>query len=222
MSHFIQNTGVNSLSQIINNLLPSKTKAMDFLVGYFYFSGIQEIYKNIDDKPMRILVGMDMDHELLNKTSEFDFFAQNHRPSSNKDIRENFYDSLINLFNQTNYFENEEEAEAFRLYYDKIKKGELEVRKTQNPTHAKMYIFAYKDEFTEGGETPGTVITGSSNFTYSGLRSNQEINVRFHTKDEFHDAENIFNSLWETATVIIDKDHIKDFEEGVMKHIWYE
>ena len=222
MSHFIQNTGENSLSQIINNLLPSKTKAMDFLVGYFYFSGIQEIYKNIDDKPMRILVGMDMDHELLNKTSEFDFFAQNHRPSSNKDIRENFYDSLINLFNQTNYFENEEEAEAFRLYYDKIKKGELEVRKTQNPTHAKMYIFAYKDEFTEGGETPGTVITGSSNFTYSGLRSNQEINVRFHTKDEFHDAESIFNSLWETATVIIDKDHIKDFEEGVMKHIWYE
>ena len=222
MSHFIQNTGDNSLSQIINNLLPSKTKAMDFLVGYFYFSGIQEIYKNIDDKPMRILVGMDMDHELLNKTSEFDFFAQNHRPSSNKDIRDNFYDSLINLFNQTNYFENEEEAEAFRLYYDKIKKGELEVRKTQDPTHAKMYIFAYKDEFTEGGETPGTVITGSSNFTYSGLRSNQEINVRFHSKDEFHDAKNIFNSLWEMATVIIDKDHIKDFEEGVMKHIWYE
>ena len=222
MSHFIQNTGDTSLSQIINNLLPSKTKAMDFLVGYFYFSGIQEIYKNIDDKPMRILVGMDMDHELLNKTSEFDFFAQNHRPSSNKDIRDNFYDSLINLFNQTNYFENEEEAEAFRLYYDKIKKGELEVRKTQDPTHAKMYIFAYKDEFTEGGETPGTVITGSSNFTYSGLRSNQEINVRFHSKDEFHDAKNIFNSLWEMATVIIDKDHIKDFEEGVMKHIWYE
>ena len=222
MSHFIQNTGDNSRSQISNNLLPSKTKAMDFLVGYFYFSGIQEIYKNIDDKPMRILVGMDMDHELLNKTSEFDFFAQNHRPSSNKDIRDNFYDSLINLFNQTNYFENEEEAEAFRLYYDKIKKGELEVRKTQDPTHAKMYIFAYKDEFTEGGETPGTVITGSSNFTYSGLRSNQEINVRFHSKDEFHDAKNIFNSLWEMATVIIDKDHIKDFEEGVMKHIWYE
>ena len=39
----------------------SKTKAMDFLVGYFYFSGIQEIYKNIEDKPMRILVGMDME-----------------------------------------------------------------------------------------------------------------------------------------------------------------
>lgn len=222
MSHFIQNTGDNSLSKIINNLLPSKTKAMDFLVGYFYFSGIQEVYKNIEDKPMRILVGMDMDHELLNKTSEFDFFAQNQRPSSNKDIRDSFYKSLVNLFNQTNYFENEEKNEAFRIYYDKIKKGELEIRKTLEPTHAKMYIFSYKDEYTEMGETPGTVITGSSNFTYSGLRSNKEINVRFHTKDEYEDAEAIFSNLWDTATVVVDKEHINDFEAGVMKHVWYE
>ena len=59
MSHFIQNTGENSLSQIINNLLPSKTKAMDFLVGYFYFSGIQEIYKNIDDNKIGNVIILD-------------------------------------------------------------------------------------------------------------------------------------------------------------------
>ncbi len=222
MSHFIQNTGENSLANIINNLLPGKTKAMDFLVGYFYFSGIQEIYSNIEDKPMRILVGLDMDHELLSKTSEFDFFMQNQHPSSNKDIRDKFYSSLVNLFNQTNYFENDTQAEAFKIYYTKIKDGSLEIRKTLDPNHAKMYIFTYKDELTEDGETPGTVITGSSNFTYSGLRSNNEINVRFHTKDEFHDAQEIFNNLWDTATVIVDKDHINNFEEGVIKHIWYD
>lgn len=222
MSHFIQNTGENSLANIINGLLPSKTKAMDFLVGYFYFSGLQEIYQNLEDKPMRILVGLDMDHELLNRTSEFDFFVQNQRPSSNKDIRDNFYASLVNLFNQTNYFENESQAEAFKIYYEKIKNGTLEIKKTLDPNHAKMYIFAYKDEFAEDGETPGTVITGSSNFTYSGLRSNSEINVRFHSAPEFREAKEIFNRLWETATVIADKDHIEDFEEGVIKHIWYE
>jgi hypothetical protein len=79
MSYFIQNSGEQSLSKIINNLLPSKTKSLDFLVGYFYFSGMEEIYRNIEDKPMRILVGLDMDHDILKKTSEFDFFAQTHR-----------------------------------------------------------------------------------------------------------------------------------------------
>lgn len=222
MSSFIRNTNGESLSSIINNLLPSKTKAMDFLVGYFYFSGMKEIYQNIEDKPMRLLVGLDMERELLSNTSEFDFFAKSNNHSSNLEIRKEYYRSLISLFNNSNYFENDETAEAFRIYYTKVKEGTLEIRKTLDPCHAKMYIFAYKDEYAENGETPGTVITGSSNFTYSGFRSNNEVNIRFHQKDEFNDAEEIFNELWETATIIVDKDHIEEFEDGVIKHVWFE
>lgn len=221
MSYFMRNAGEQSLSKIINNLLPSKTKSLDFLVGYFYFSGMEEIYKNLEDKPMRILVGLDMDHDILKKTSEFDFYTQSHR-SSNKEIREDFFQSLVNLFNETSYFESDKQAQAFKIYYEKIKKGELEIRKTLDPCHAKMYIFAYKDELTEDGETPGTVITGSSNFTYSGLTSNNEINVRFHRKPEYDDAKAIFEQLWEDATVIVDQEHLQLFEDGVIKHIWYE
>lgn len=221
MSYFIQNTGEQSLSKIINNLLPSKTKSMDFLVGYFYFSGMEEIYRNLEDKPMRILVGLDMDHDLLKKTSEFDFFTQTHR-SSNKEIREDFFKSLRNLFNNTSFFESNKQAEAFKIYYEKIKNGTLEIRKTLDPCHAKMYIFAYKDDLTEDGETPGTVITGSSNFSYSGLTGNNEINVRFHSKPEFEDAQAIFEQLWEEATPIVDQSRIDEFENGVLKHIWYE
>ena len=44
-----------------------------------------------------------------------------------------------------------------------IKAGTLEIRKTDEPCHAKMYIFDYKDEINEGGEDPCSVITGSSN-----------------------------------------------------------
>lgn len=50
--HFITNNGEKSLSTIIQKILPTKATALDFLVGYFYFSGIEEIYKNIDDKNM--------------------------------------------------------------------------------------------------------------------------------------------------------------------------
>ena len=194
---------------------------MDFLVGYFYFSGLKEIYQYIEDKPMRILVGMEMEHDLIQRTSEFDFFAKNSN-SSRQESKQKFYESLVKLFNESDYFENDSNAEAFRIYYQKIKDGSLEIRKTKDPCHAKMYIFSYKDDLTEQGSDPGTVITGSSNLTYSGLRSNNEINVRFKDKPEYEDAEEIFNKLWDDAIIVADKDHIQDFEDGVIKHVWYD
>ena len=219
--HFLHNDGENSLAKVISLILPSKAKSMDFLVGYFYFSGLQEIYKHIEEKPMRILVGMDMEHDLLQRTKEFDFFAQN-TTSSREQKKQGFYEQLVHLFNESDYFENDDQAEAFRIYYQKIKDGSLEIRKTKDPCHAKMYIFTYKDELSEDGADPGTVITGSSNLTYSGLRSNNEINVRFKDKAEYDDAEEIFNNLWDDAIIVADKDHIEDFEKGVVKHIWYD
>lgn len=219
--HFLHNDGECSLSSEIARILPSKAKSMDFLVGYFYFSGLKEIYEHIEGKPMRILVGMEMEHDLLLRTTEFDFFAK-HSNSSRQESKNKFYASLVELFNKSDYFESDAEAEAFRIYYQKIKEGTLEIRKTKDPCHAKMYIFSYKDELTEDGNDPGTVITGSSNLTYSGLRSNNEINVRFKDKPEYDDAEEIFNSLWNDAIVIADKEHIQDFEDNVIKHVWYD
>lgn len=219
--YFITNGGEKSLSKIIQGILPAKAKRLDFLVGYFYFSGIEEIYKHIPDKKMRILVGLEMEKELLNKTAEIDS-SMRKRKSSRQEIRNEYNESLVELFNKTDFFEGKKETEAFKIYYGKIKNGTLEIRKTKEPCHAKMYIFSYCDEFSEDGETPGTVITGSSNLTYKGLRGQNEINVRFQNKTEYHDACNIFNSLWENAVVIADKGHINDFEDGVIKHIWYE
>ena len=70
-----------------------------------------------------------------------------------------------------------------------------------------MYIFAYREDFAEEGETPGCVITGSSNLTYSGLRGQNEINVRFQNKAEYKEAEKIFSafdkvpaSIWSGTT----------------------
>ena len=219
--YFITNSGEKTLAKIIKGILPAKADCLDFLVGYFYFSGIEEIYKHISDKKMRILVGLEMEKELLNKTSEIDFLWKKQK-SSRQEIRNEFNHSLVELFNKTDFFEGKKETEAFKIYYEKIKNGTLEIRKTKEPCHAKMYIFSYREEFSEEGETPGTVITGSSNLTYKGLRGQNEINVRFQHKTEFSDAQSIFNALWENAIVVADKDHINDFEDGVIKHIWYE
>jgi len=219
--YFITNTEEKSLSKVIQGILPNKAISLDFLVGYFYFSGIEEIYENIADKHMRILVGLEMEKELQNKTSEFDYFVRKQN-SSRQEIRNENYASLVTLFNQTDFFEGKKREAAFKIYYEKIKNGSLEVRKTKDPAHAKMYIFTFKDEFAEDGETPGCVITGSSNLTYSGLRGQNEINVRFNNRPEYLEASRIFETLWESAVVLADKDHIKEFEDGVIKHVWYE
>lgn len=124
--HFITNSGSKSLAKVIEGILPHKAASLDFLVGYFYFSGIEEIYKNISDKKMRILVGLDMERELLNKTSELDFLRRKQQ-SSRQEIRNEFNSSLIDLFNNTDFFEGKKESEAFKIYYEKIKDGSLEI-----------------------------------------------------------------------------------------------
>ena len=219
--YFITNEGDRTLSSIINNILPNKTASLDFLVGYFYFSGIEELYKNLQDKKMRILVGLEMENDLQNLTHNFNAFVEK-RKSSRLDIRLDNYESIIKLFTQTDHFESKKKLEAFKLYYEKIKNGTLEIRKTKDPSHAKMYIFSYKDEHTECGEIPGSVITGSSNLTYSGLVGQNEINVRFQDKAEYKEAMGIFERMWETAIVLADKDHVEEFEDKVIKHVWYE
>lgn len=219
--YFITNREGRTLSDIINLILPNKTESLEFLVGYFYFSGIEELYENLEDKKMRILVGLEIESELQSLTHNFNLFA-NKKRSSRQDIRHNNYDAIVKLFNETDYFESKKQEEAFKIYFNKIKDGTLEIRKTKEPSHAKMYIFSYKEEYAENGETPGTVITGSSNLTYCGLRGQNEINVRFQDKAEYKEAKELFEKLWEDAIVLADKEHINEFEDNVIKHVWYE
>ena len=225
MANFIRNTENYALADVINQLLPAKTKSMDFLVGFFYFSGMQEIYNNIDGKNMRLLVGLDMEHMLISKTSEYDFFVTK-TASSREQIRNDFYASLTQLFNDTPYYESEEAQKAFRIYYEKIKDGTLEIRKTKDPCHAKMYIFDHKNELIisspNGCSELGRVITGSSNLTFNGLRSNGEINVELRDDDDYRYAKQVFEDLWQQAVVIADKEHIADFEQKVIKKIWLD
>lgn len=46
------------LSDMINGILP-KTNAVDFLVGYFYYSGYKQLSDQLKDKNVRILVGIE-------------------------------------------------------------------------------------------------------------------------------------------------------------------
>ncbi|MBP8622084.1 MAG: helicase [Bacteroides sp.] len=207
------------LSEIIDGILP-KSNNVDILVGYFYYSGFEQICNGLKDQKIRILVGLDVDTLISNKIREVDNFVKNNQ--SRGQIKDRYYSSLVSLVNETDSIDSERKQNAFRLFYSKIIDGSLEIRKTEEPCHAKMYLFDYKDIVNEGGEAPGTVITGSSNLSYSGLKGRLEINARFSDKQSFMDGKSIFNDLWETSISIADKDTLEEFKDKVIKHIWYE
>lgn len=54
------------LSEVINGILP-KCNSVDILVGHFYYSGFDLICKNIKDKNIRILVGLEVDVQVANR-----------------------------------------------------------------------------------------------------------------------------------------------------------
>ncbi|MBO6027312.1 MAG: helicase [Bacteroidales bacterium] len=217
-SSFITNKD-KLLSDIIKGILPKST-SLDVLVGYFYFSGYKLISEQLINKYVRILVGLDIDHNITKHIREIDMLSDYHK--SRLQLKEEFYDHFTQLFNETDFLDSQPKLESFKLFYNKIKEGSLEIRKTDEPCHAKMYIFDYRDEISEAGEDPGSVITGSSNLSYEGLVGRVEINARFNDKGSYTDAKTIFNELWDKAIVIADKEHVGDFDTKIIDRIWYE
>lgn len=216
-SKFITNQN-ELLSDVIHGILPS-TQNLYFLVGYFYFSGFEELYQNLVDKQIRILIGMDVERGILNKIKEFHIIQEVN--ISRGQIRQNYFKSLVTLFNDTDFFDTAEKQEAFRLFLNKIRNGSLEIRKTEKPNHAKLYLFEKKPEHSEGGRYPGAVITGSSNLSISGLTSRNEINVVF--RDEHYlEGKKLFETLWDSAIDIVSEMDHTEFESQVIEKIWLE
>ena len=76
------------LSDIINGILP-KSKAVDILVGYFYFSGYKLISENLQDKTVRILVGLDIDTTITKNLREMDSLTNANK--SRAQIKEEYF-----------------------------------------------------------------------------------------------------------------------------------
>lgn len=207
------------MSEIIQGILP-KTDAVDILVGYFFFSGYYLLSQGLANKKLRILVGLDVDTNISKSIQVINTLSDN--KLSLGQLREKYYQEFVHLFNNSDFLDSEEKQKSFTLFYNKIKDGSLEIRKTEEPCHAKMYIFDYDDLHNEQGEDPGNVITGSSNLSYQGLEGRTEINVRLKDKQNHIDAKKIFNELWETSVPVVDRDTLPEWEDKVIKHIWYE
>ena len=207
------------LSDIINSILPKCDNAY-FLVGYFYFSGFAELCDKLKDVNLKVLVGLEVERNIVNGIKEVEHFTTTNKTRGQ--LREDFYKSLVEIFNNTDFFDSEEQIEKFKLFLDKLENGTLEVRKTLDPNHAKLYLFQNKEEENICGTFPGTMITGSSNFSVTGLKNRLELNVILRDKPSYVEGKAVFDELWETSVAVVDIEHITEFKEKVIKHIWFE
>ena len=207
------------LSDIINGILP-KTNAVDILVGYFYYSGYIQLSENLKDKQIRILVGLDVDLQISKHIREVEAIRSG--LVSRSIIKEEYYKQFVSIFNESDFLDTAEKLEQFKMFYGKILDGTLEIRKTLEPCHSKMYLFAYNDLVNEGGELPGVLITGSSNLTYQGLKGRLELNARFNDKQDYDEGKKLFDELWDSSVAIVSKDNLDEWNNKVMARIWYD
>ena len=217
MAQFITNTKT-FLSEVIKDILPSTDKLF-ILVGYFYFSGFNEMYDELMDKEIRILIGLDIEKNLLNKYREFCLIEElNH---SRGEVKRDYFDSFVSFFNETDFFDSNEKQKAFKLFVNMIKAGSLEIKKTLQPNHSKLYLFENKSTHNQNGHFPGTLITGSSNLSRSGLQGQHEINVVL--RDEtYNQGKELFDELWKNAVDIVNKNNIDEFLSNVIEKIWID
>lgn len=217
---FITNQG-RLLTEVANNILPT-SQSLYFLIGYFYFSGFEQIYKNLTDKKIRILIGMEIERALSGAVKEVEIVSDKERYSSNKEIRDSYFSDLADVFNHSDFFDSTERENAFRLFVQKLMDGSMEIRKTKDPNHAKLYLFEKTENANEGGEYPGVVITGSSNLSLAGLRNRQEINVIFRDKSDYEEAKEIFDLLWESSLELVGPTTLELFNRQVIEKIWLD
>lgn len=196
---FITNSKNNiTLKERIQKIV-GRSEELKILVGFFYFSGWQEIYKSLKENKeitLKILVGLQVDKYLsgIVEVENKDYTL------SNEEHFSEFIKSMGNAINNPE-MDIEEFYKQIEFFVELIETNRLEIKKTLNPNHAKLYLFKYNQKEAVFNEKPGRFITGSSNFTKAGLKGQEEFNVEIADYG-YEKADEFFEYLWHNAIPI--------------------
>lgn len=201
-STFINNTENKILKDRISQLI-GISKELKFLVGFFYFSGIRELYESIKNNPdlvTKVLVGLNVDKQaygLIEYEATGKLDGNRHQSL--------FKDSIIKSIN-SDEFDTKEFYEQAKFFIQTIIEKKLIIRKTREPNHAKLYFFKMRAE--QAILKPCCFITGSSNLTRAGLGYQNELNVEISDYGT-QEAEDYFDDLWDKAVKITEDDSFR-------------
>lgn len=235
MSQLIDNTA-QTLEQALKNTLP-QTDKVDILTAYFYFSGFYMLADELKDKHIRILIGKSIDPNAVDELSaairsypnvDLNTYQNKKYYSLNRSQRKKEYtESFVRLFNRSSLseaFDSTDSQVMQKIFENKLRDGSLELRMTFEDNHAKTYILTNKSEFSANGDSKGVVFMGSSNFTYSGLTGQGELDHRFSDNQDYDKYLQHFNNLWNDSNAIdiqtsdSNNDFIKEIEQKLWIH----
>jgi len=207
---FITNEQGQNLAKRFATLIKD-TRYFDCLVGYFYASGFYEIYKSLENtEKIRVLIGISTGKETYDLIQESKQEIQKQLPQSSKEVKDNFTNKVVEEMEKSEDTENVEEG--ILKFIEWLKSGKLRIKVYPEETiHAKLYIMTFK----EGDRDVGRVITGSSNFTKSGLKENLEFNVELKNRSDYEFSLKKFNELWENSVDVSEK-----YVETIIDKTW--
>jgi superfamily II DNA/RNA helicase/HKD family nuclease len=222
---FFTNENGNSLLNRFKATLKD-TQLFDVLVGYFRSSGFYQLYESLEPvEKIRILVGLSVDrdsYDILQYHEQMGMIDFESHKRTKKQFQENLKIEIETSDENDNKLET-----GIRKFIEFLKTDcnnqeidkqiggngkKLEIRAYPSKNiHAKVYIGRFHPEDRDYG----FVITGSSNFSESGLIANREFNVQLKDKRDVEFAENQFNNLWQDSV-----DISQDFIDTITKKTW--
>jgi superfamily II DNA or RNA helicase/HKD family nuclease len=176
---------------------------MKFLIGFFYFSGLSELYQALKEKEnpkLKILVGLNVDQH-LGRLIEHE---GDHDNKTKSEIANLYIESMKKSFN-SKQFDTEEFYEQVHFFIEMIVNDSLIIKKTLKPNHSKLYYF----DFEDGQAKDDLFITGSSNLTKAGVNTQDEFNVEISDSGT-KEARKYFDDLWDEAVEITQVQAIKE------------
>ena len=202
------------------------TRFFDVLVGYFRSSGFYQLYQAIQPvEKTRILVGLGIDE------TSYATIHQYHTQTvidfeSHSNTKKEFQNNLINEIEDSEEADDRLETglkkfiefmstdcpaqNLDRQHGGNGKKLEIRAFPSKN-IHAKVYIGRFRPDDRD----VGFVITGSSNFSFSGLVANREFNVELRQKRDVEFALEQFENLWRDSV-----DISADFVDAIQRRTW--
>ncbi len=205
-SKFFTNQKGDDLASRINELA-KYSESFDVLSGFFYSSGFYQIYKSLEGTDsIRILIGISTNIETLTLINQGNNL-QDDKILNEPEVLEKVEDQVESEMQNSD--DSKLVETGVHKFIEWIRSGKLVIKAypSQN-IHAKLYIW----KFREGDREKGTVITGSSNLTKSGLINNLEFNVELKDRNDYEFAKDKFEDLWKDSIDVSQK-YVETIEE---------
>lgn len=198
-TRFITNENGQSLVNRFTTIIGKDTTNFDCLVGYFYSSGFYLLKSALEKtQKVRILIGLNTNKETFDLIQRGK--AQQEFNLSHAETKDVYAKSIVSELNEVEETKNIEEG--IRVFIKWISEKRLEIRAFPTANlHAKLYIMTHE----KGSRDKGRVVTGSSNFSVSGLKGNLELNVELKDAPDYDFAIKKFNELWDQSVDVSER-----------------